>query len=817
MAITEFHKPQKVQHQQSYVDQYVPMPFEIMQKAAQNRQDVADKNELQAEASISSILDMQAIDHEALGGNQNQMKNERIQEYENKLENIVSSYNGDMSLASKDIRKLAREIHSDKTRGDLAHWQGNYDARQAEQERINKAIERKDLIGETGRQHMTSSMDGFQATGNYTGQDYTAHFDKNKLLQDWASKVKESGGMTKEGLQYKIDPSGQFQIFEHGEWKGVGKDRAIDIATNALAGSQEYQAEKDYLGRIGYIDDTEQASIDTFMDSVAHYFEDPSLQIKTFPGAGSKNKRTNLDYINRTTVPIANPTKAQQLKDDYGSTIAGEVGGLFEVYTRRGDGKYDKKSIENLVNQAINNGHEVNADGSAGGVIIGEDKTSYDSSSRYGTPLERTKGIVNGNIPLPEGLTTDERFRLLSGLNEVVKRQDAIQNQRQEYANELLYSGDPESIGLSEKELTNFKGYRQERLGMISAYGDLIKNNRKKYATDNEADRWISENQKRFKNKRGGAVSLTQAIVGAPSRVRETILEREKLKNNEFELSKKYQDVQSKINDYIEEKYESEFTSSEVTLIGRPEIDDVNLPEGVSARDASEDIHEKIVSKVNSKSGAHLQGRTLSGTPIKLDDIKYSANEEGDIVKDFNAELDVEYTTTKDGFRQIVASGYNEEGVYTKVVIPLSNFGEIATSTYGGDLLSESSLDSRAMAYIGNSRDRDIQGKTKISNDYESMPDNLRLSVDPNYQVEGSSLNADAGISFVISNDYGGETALDLTAQEKLALMRKSIENQDKLNREFDWNKRQELLYKQKSEMDEIIKIISERGNQEIK
>ena len=196
MAITEYHSPEKITPQQSYVEQFVPLPYEVLARAAQNRQNLADKNVANADALMQAlevpVRPQDREDHRAYVDNVRQQ-----------IDSVIDSYNGDASLASKELRSIIREQQSSMTGGDLAIWKADELQRQkyiADQDKLFQedkidSITRDALIAEESRNYGLSKGD--QLHGQFSGITGAEQFDYNKLLDEfgkgWKAEAKDKG------------------------------------------------------------------------------------------------------------------------------------------------------------------------------------------------------------------------------------------------------------------------------------------------------------------------------------------------------------------------------------------------------------------------------------------------------------------------------------------------------------------------------------------------------------------------------------------------------------------------------------------------
>ena len=209
MNANPFIKPEVGQQAHTYISQYVPLPFEMMQKRAEGKQKVYDANQ----AAIGGLMGMLKVD--TLTEPERQLANEKIGSYEKRLRDLST---GDLSN-SQDLADLASEIHEDMTRGELAHYQSQYNkvfGKEGYADQIKKREEKGDITGDLGSlllshtiNEYASKFDPKNPTKNTVSPyNINKEVDPIKRVQEQAGKIqaqsKEWFGDIK-NVEYNID------------------------------------------------------------------------------------------------------------------------------------------------------------------------------------------------------------------------------------------------------------------------------------------------------------------------------------------------------------------------------------------------------------------------------------------------------------------------------------------------------------------------------------------------------------------------------------------------------------------------------------
>lgn len=192
MGANRFMSPVQTQYQQTYIDQHVPLPFEILQKAADNRQKVYDTNAQQAEIA-KSWLDVKHREYDKVGY-------DRIkQSYEGQIADAVEGAGGDYSVIGPKIRAIAATIKSDMNDGELSVIANNYNSYQADLAHKKKLEDEGNLSGLNSMNMMyvsdqahKNSVDAKTGIGRYSAYHHALDVDPNKELAAQLAHMKES-------------------------------------------------------------------------------------------------------------------------------------------------------------------------------------------------------------------------------------------------------------------------------------------------------------------------------------------------------------------------------------------------------------------------------------------------------------------------------------------------------------------------------------------------------------------------------------------------------------------------------------------------
>ncbi len=153
MNTNPFIKPEVGQQAHTYVSQYVPLPFEMMQKKADIMQKDLDLNN----AKGGAIMGMLKV--KGLGPKAQAYADAELSKIEDQIRQVSSI--GDPTAQSEALNQLGEEVHTRLTRGDLGHIQSQYDAvygKDQYADQIKKDADRDHITGVLARDYMGRTL-----------------------------------------------------------------------------------------------------------------------------------------------------------------------------------------------------------------------------------------------------------------------------------------------------------------------------------------------------------------------------------------------------------------------------------------------------------------------------------------------------------------------------------------------------------------------------------------------------------------------------------------------------------------------------------
>jgi hypothetical protein len=158
MNANPFIKPEVGEQSANYVSQYVPLPFEMMQKKADIMQKELDLNNAKGAAAMG-MLKVDAISQK-----EKEVVDARLKGYEDRVRAASTITNP--SEQSEVLNALGEEIHADLTRGDLAHVQARYNefyGKGGYSEKADK-FEEKYGAGDLAKAYKARTLADYEAT-----------------------------------------------------------------------------------------------------------------------------------------------------------------------------------------------------------------------------------------------------------------------------------------------------------------------------------------------------------------------------------------------------------------------------------------------------------------------------------------------------------------------------------------------------------------------------------------------------------------------------------------------------------------------------
>lgn len=239
MAVNRFMKPQEPDYFQTYVSQYVPQPFELMQRAADNAQkhyDAVAKNVENQQAFLAKLRTHSGADTQAL--------QQYTALYENEFNDIMSS--GDLRQQEDRVRQLARQLGEDYRGGPLGKFvqSGNIEmkylkaAEDAQGKNLGKGGWESSLSGYLGDYHRYWQQHGY---GDNFDQAVTTKTDRGST--DITAEVAEAQKLINDETLALIDqPGGKFNEYYrwiNGSSEGITDQKATAVIMGTLANNQD--------------------------------------------------------------------------------------------------------------------------------------------------------------------------------------------------------------------------------------------------------------------------------------------------------------------------------------------------------------------------------------------------------------------------------------------------------------------------------------------------------------------------------------------------------------------------------------------------
>jgi hypothetical protein len=207
MGVSQFDRYAGAQYQGFRV------PFQEMAMGAQAVQQRADNAEAQQQEAEQELIKAHALDVDV------PRRNEIINNYKQKFNDIVQNEGGSYSKAAGKIKGLVRSIQNDMSTGELGAIVGNHNAHQQHVQGLNDMYKKGDISSEKRNDLAHMSLNDFKGTGkagptglynNYNG--ITAAKDVNiakmaaDMVNGWKADTLASKGYTKDldGNYYKV-------------------------------------------------------------------------------------------------------------------------------------------------------------------------------------------------------------------------------------------------------------------------------------------------------------------------------------------------------------------------------------------------------------------------------------------------------------------------------------------------------------------------------------------------------------------------------------------------------------------------------------
>jgi len=237
MGVNRFMGPVKDQFQQTYVDQYVPMPFELMQRRAEREQKKFD--------TVQSNWDtLNAKMGERLLDVDNPLMNAKMTEVQDSVNSALENAGGDWRQLNRTVVNAAADYNKSIKSGVLASALTQKEKYASEVKLIDDAVKKGGMAGHVGEKMKDRLYRDYKKEG---GVDKGAEiggailYDASGLqseLQDWVSKLKPDKD-SNPIVTYGDD--GNLLITGWDDKTELGKKRIQKLST-AMFGNQNFKA-----------------------------------------------------------------------------------------------------------------------------------------------------------------------------------------------------------------------------------------------------------------------------------------------------------------------------------------------------------------------------------------------------------------------------------------------------------------------------------------------------------------------------------------------------------------------------------------------
>ena len=226
--INENMGPVQDNYTQTYVSQYVPMPFEVMQKKAEMEQKEFDTIQ-DNWAVISSKMGEKVLDVDK------PVMQEEVTNYQNTIDQALKEANGDWRKLSGNVKAVASKYRNFITTGEGAKAV----ARLAEMNEKLEQIKDSELSGRMKKAQSNYLRNKYRADGGVRGKDGGASieepilYDESKLadtLVDWISKLKADKG---DKIQAYKDKDGKIKYAATGAWTSYSDEELGKIVSKS--------------------------------------------------------------------------------------------------------------------------------------------------------------------------------------------------------------------------------------------------------------------------------------------------------------------------------------------------------------------------------------------------------------------------------------------------------------------------------------------------------------------------------------------------------------------------------------------------------
>lgn len=794
MGVNRFMGPVQTQRIQTYVDQYVPMPFETMLAVAQKKEQ--DVNKMgQNVATIKNWLQVEAIPDE-YGGNQETYRNEIVSGYENQIRNAITESKGDLNALRGSIGKLSQDIFQDVTRGSLATIGNNTSLWKKEvyetrpdlvakgkdkggytQTRANQLgeIERRNFIAaDTYRE--TGDIQRWQSAGN------TLEYDYNKRFGEYGTTAKANQIAEFLGADFRQTEDGKFYFFDKETNKGVSRKRLEPVINNLIDSDTDLQAE--FAHNIAYDPENgaalnaeiERGLKENFLNMYSYNQQSLDRTVRTPPsGSGSTRDPLGKYVVGSDTIIPVTYDKTSPLSN-YNPLFEGLLKNTFKP-----DGStYSNQDVAAISYNLVKNGLVPGVAGSKNPYQEVYTKTGQSLSSM--SELDRLKAFTDGSvdlkqIPLFKGATEEQMLNFVESAEDIRTREVIFKNREQELKNKAVSS-------LTNTEREYFNNFEKLAEPLVKKLGMSVQE-------------YISfMPQKRDDN--------TLSLLGVP---RYEILRK---KNPEAYdalkvLYDKQQSTLDKVNDYIETQKEeltgevfqektytnpnipaSSFYSPKTGQTKEAALNEAQI----EADRVNNEIQNVLVKTINNHGQDNVTGQLSSKGGIEgVKTIgQFRKTVDPKTGKETYVDLAVKHTEVGSGGRKIILTKPGGE----ELIINESDI-TIGRSGTGKNILTQYTDDEEVAKYI-KTRAGNQESYVNLDQDFSFLPKGLMLYIPNNQDREDFNPLTDSGIELQWGEADKTRKIAGLNFDENKQLVSLAIKGKAKLKKATTLNERNKIL-----------------------
>jgi hypothetical protein len=334
-----FMNPQKAEHRQTYVSQFVPYPFQIMQRKAENEQ-----------RKFDSVKDNWKIMNEAMGERllkpDMPMEDVAVQNLRGRIDDALEQYQGDWRQLESVVRNVGNEYKRYMTTQEGAIGRMSKKAFDEGAERVNKSempSQEKELFNR-------ASLDRYAGLGGAKGGNVLEHFEPYNV-KDWQNKalkhVSALNAMQQSKATAGFDESGRLIIDGYDDLKSVDASRIKNAVRTAVSGDQDFNdmVNKKYkIGKMYGMIDPEMNRAEykeaLFNDMLGDFSEHEYTQHTQRRGIkeSSFGRGMTKDIIGRGGI-ISNNSRHYYRKDDFKDVLNKDNDELLESFIATNDAK----------------------------------------------------------------------------------------------------------------------------------------------------------------------------------------------------------------------------------------------------------------------------------------------------------------------------------------------------------------------------------------------------------------------------------------------------------------------------------------------